>query len=45
MDIPYVLDPYSCIIYIVSYISKAEYEMSDLLKKIVQESWEANDTS
>lgn len=31
MDIQFVLNPYSCIMYIVSYISKAEREMGTLL--------------
>ena len=32
MDIQFVLDPFSCIVYIISYISKAEREMGMLLK-------------
>ena len=31
MDIQYVLDPYSCIMYIVSYITKAERELSEVM--------------
>lgn len=38
MDIQYVLDAYSCIVYIVSYISKAEREMGLLLDHT---QWEA----
>ncbi|OCT76291.1 hypothetical protein XELAEV_18031490mg [Xenopus laevis] len=38
MDIQFILDPYSCIMYILSYISKAEHEMSDYLKRIIKES-------
>ena len=33
MDIQYVLDPFSCIVYIISYISKSEREMGMLLKQ------------
>ncbi|KAJ8019387.1 hypothetical protein HOLleu_42048 [Holothuria leucospilota] len=36
MDIQFVLDAYSCIMYIVSYISKAEREMGTLLKNAQQ---------
>ena len=35
IDIQYILNPYSCIMYILSYISKAEHEMSDYLKRVV----------
>ena len=42
MDIQPVLDAYSCIMYIVSYISKAEREMGDLLKRAQQEAKEGN---
>ena len=42
MDIQYILDPYSCIMYIVSYISKAEREMGQLLKNAQQEAREGN---
>ncbi|KAJ8030338.1 ATP-dependent DNA helicase RRM3 [Holothuria leucospilota] len=42
MDIQFVLDAYSCIMYIVSYISKAEREMGDLLKTAQQEAREGN---
>ncbi|CAM4490552.1 unnamed protein product [Leuciscus chuanchicus] len=38
MDIQFILNPYSCIMYIVSYISKAEHEMSDYLKKVIKDS-------
>ena len=31
MDIQYVVDAYACIVYIISYISKAEREMGMLL--------------
>ena len=33
MDIQYVLDVYACAMYIVSYISKAQKGMSELLQK------------
>ncbi|KAL6491535.1 hypothetical protein MHYP_G00018800 [Metynnis hypsauchen] len=37
MDIQFILNPYSCIMYILSYISKAEYEMSDYLKRVMKD--------
>lgn len=37
MDIQPVLDAYSCIMYVVSYISKAKWELRDLLKRAQQE--------
>ena len=42
MDIQYVLDPYACAMYIVSYITKAEREMGDLLKNAQKEAREGN---
>ncbi|XP_062603566.1 uncharacterized protein LOC134265363 [Saccostrea cucullata] len=42
MDIQYVLDPFSCIVYIISYISKSEREMGMLLKQTQVESVEGN---
>ena len=42
MDIQPVLDAYSCIMYIVSYISKTEREIGDLLKRAQQEAKEGN---
>nr|XP_034317093.1 uncharacterized protein LOC117686351 [Crassostrea gigas] len=42
MDIQYVLDPFSCIVYIVSYISKSEREMGMLLKQTNVEAQEGN---
>jgi hypothetical protein len=42
MDIQPVLDPYSCIMYIVSYISKAERELGDLLKRVQKEAEEGH---
>ncbi|XP_026102347.1 uncharacterized protein LOC113073807 isoform X1 [Carassius auratus] len=38
MDIQFILNPYSCIMYMLSYISKAEHEMSDYLKRVVKDS-------
>nr|DAA01286.1 TPA_exp: replicase/helicase/endonuclease [Danio rerio] len=38
MDIQFILNPYSCIMYILSYISKAEHEMSDYLKRVMKDS-------
>ena len=37
MDIQPVIDAYSCIMYIVSYISKSEREMGDLLRTVQSE--------
>lgn len=42
MDIQHVLDAYSCIMYIVSYISKAEREIGDLLKRVQKEATEGH---
>ncbi|XP_065926121.1 uncharacterized protein [Magallana gigas] len=42
MDIQYVLDPFSCIVYIISYISKSEREMGMLLKQTRIEATEGN---
>ncbi|KAL1268867.1 hypothetical protein QQF64_034230 [Cirrhinus molitorella] len=36
MDIQFVLDSYSCIMYMLSYISKLEHEMSDFLKNVIK---------
>ena len=43
MDIQYVMDPYSCVMFIVSYISKSEREMGDLLRNAQREAAEGND--
>ncbi|KAL7852162.1 hypothetical protein SRHO_G00179470 [Serrasalmus rhombeus] len=37
MDIQFILNPHSCIMYILSYISKAEHEMSDYLKRVMKD--------
>lgn len=42
MDIQFVLDPFSCIVYIVSYISKSEREMGMLLKQTKLEAEDVN---
>ena len=42
MDIQYVLDAYACAMYIVSYITKSEREMGDLLKNAQKEASEGN---
>ena len=42
MDIQYITDPYSCIMYILSYISKAEHELSEILRNAQQEIREGN---
>ncbi|KAL1276520.1 hypothetical protein QQF64_036143 [Cirrhinus molitorella] len=36
MDIQFVLDPFNCIMYMLSYISKPEHEMNDVLKNVVK---------
>ncbi|KAL0198839.1 hypothetical protein M9458_007379, partial [Cirrhinus mrigala] len=38
MDIQFILNPYSCIMYMLSYISKAEHEMSDYLRRVIKDS-------
>ncbi|XP_078579125.1 uncharacterized protein LOC144863641 isoform X1 [Branchiostoma floridae x Branchiostoma japonicum] len=43
MDIQYIFDAYSCVKYIVSYISKAEREMGKLLKEAQKEAREGNE--
>ena len=42
MDIQFVLDVYACAMYIVSYISKAQKGMSELLRKACAEAREGN---
>ena len=42
MDIQYVLDVYACAMYIVSYISKAQKGMSELLRKACAKAKEGN---
>uniref|UniRef100_A0A3B1IIS5 ATP-dependent DNA helicase n=1 Tax=Astyanax mexicanus TaxID=7994 RepID=A0A3B1IIS5_ASTMX len=37
MDIQFILNPYTCIMYILSYISKGEHEMSEYLKGVIKE--------
>ena len=44
MDVQYVLDVYACAMYIVSYISKAQKGMSELLQKACAEAKEGNST-
>jgi hypothetical protein len=44
MDIQFVLDVYVCEMYIVSYISKAQKGMSDLLRNACAEAKEGNST-
>ncbi|CAB4000987.1 Hypothetical predicted protein [Paramuricea clavata] len=44
MDIQFVLDVYACAMYIVSYISKAQKGMSDLLRNACAEAKEGNST-
>ena len=42
MDIQYITDPYSCVMYILSYISKAEHELSDILRHAQDELRQGN---
>uniref|UniRef100_A0A3Q3GL43 ATP-dependent DNA helicase n=1 Tax=Kryptolebias marmoratus TaxID=37003 RepID=A0A3Q3GL43_KRYMA len=37
MDIQYMLDEYSCIEYMMSYIAKPEHEMAEFLKSVVED--------
>ena len=42
MDIQFVLDPYACAVYILSYITKSQRGMSKLLRKACEEAKEGN---
>ena len=42
MDIQFVLDPYACAVYILSYITKGQRGMSKLLRKTCEEAKEGN---
>ena len=44
MDIQYIIDPYSCVMYILSYISKAEHELGQILRS-AQAELKENDSS
>ena len=44
MDIQFVLDVYACAMYIVSYISKAQRGISDLLRTACEEAKLGNST-
>nr|XP_057929967.1 uncharacterized protein LOC131129981 isoform X1 [Doryrhamphus excisus]XP_057929968.1 uncharacterized protein LOC131129981 isoform X1 [Doryrhamphus excisus]XP_057929969.1 uncharacterized protein LOC131129981 isoform X1 [Doryrhamphus excisus] len=37
MDIQYILDDISCIMYMMSYISKPEHEMTEFLKSVIKD--------
>ena len=37
MDLQYIIDPYSCIMYVTSYMMKSERDMSELLRKVSKE--------
>ncbi|XP_078311297.1 uncharacterized protein LOC144618640 [Crassostrea virginica] len=45
MDIQFVLDPFSCIVYVISYISKTEREMGMVLKQTKIEAEEGNESA
>ena len=42
MDIQYVIDAYACVMYITSYVLKAEKEMGELLKQAAKELEQGN---
>lgn len=42
MDIQFILDAFSCVVYIISYISKAEREIGILLQQTKNEAFEGN---
>lgn len=42
MDIQFVVNPWACIVYIISYISKAEREMGLLLRNTLKEAKKGN---
>ncbi len=42
MDIQFVLDPYACAVYILTYITKGQRGMSKLLRKACEEAKEGN---
>uniref|UniRef100_A0A671XJ70 ATP-dependent DNA helicase n=1 Tax=Sparus aurata TaxID=8175 RepID=A0A671XJ70_SPAAU len=37
MDIQYVIDDYSCIMYMMSYVAKPEHEMTEFLKNVIKD--------
>ena len=37
IDIQYIADPYSCIMYVLSYVMKCESGMSEILKRVAKE--------
>lgn len=37
MDLQYVVDPYSCVVYIISYLKKSEQTMSHILDQVSKE--------
>ena len=37
MDLQYITDPYSCVMYVTSYMLKSERSMSELLRKVADE--------
>lgn len=42
MDIQFILDAFSCVVYIISYISKAEREIGILLQQTKNEAFQGN---
>lgn len=42
MDIQYIIDPYACVSYIVSYISKGKRGLSNLLEQACQDAKSLN---
>ena len=45
MDIQFVFDVYACAMYIVSYISKAQKVISEILRAACDEAWRKGHTS
>jgi len=37
MDVQYVINTYACIMYVASYITKAEKSMGEFLKQVCEE--------
>lgn len=37
MDLQYIVDPYTCIMYVTSYMMKREWALSELLHKVAEE--------
>jgi len=42
MDVQYILDPYACVVYILSYITTGQRERGKLLRKASEEASSGN---